>query len=93
MITAKRGLFELGKIVATPGAMEHISLAFARDVLGKHISGDYGDICAEDATLNDHAVHDGGRILSAYITPAGVKIWVITEADRSVTTFLLPDEY
>lgn len=86
-------LFNLGAIVATQGAMEHINPSWAKDVLNRHTTGDYGDICAEDATLNDKAIHNGSRLISSYYAPDGEKIWVITEADRSVTTFLLPSEY
>jgi len=57
------------------------------------MKGDWGQVCAEDWRLNDEAVQDGSRIVSAYITLKGVKIWIITEADRSTTTILLPDEY
>lgn len=93
MLTKLKPLFELGHVLSTVGAAKHITPQFAHDVLEKHTTGDYGVVCPEDATLNDKAIHDGSRILSAYLTPNDVKIWVITEADRSCTTFLLPDEY
>ncbi len=86
-------LFELGIVVATPSAVEHMTPDWAASVLNKHTTGDYGDIPAEDATLNDKAIHNGSRLISSYHAPDGEKIWVITEADRSVTTFLLPSEY
>lgn len=89
----KQKLFNLGQIVATPGAIERITPQWTYNVLTRHAAGDYGDICAEDATLNDHAVHDGGRIMSSYYAPDGEKIWIITEVDRSCTTLLLPEEY
>jgi len=57
------------------------------------MKGDWGDLSAEDKQLNDEAVQDGSRILSAYTTAKGAKVWVITEPDRSATTILLPDEY
>jgi hypothetical protein len=60
--------------------------------LNKHISGDWGDVCAEDKATNDQALKDGDRVLSAYKV-GDVKIWIITEYDRSYTTILLPEEY
>ena len=84
-------LFPLGQIVATPGALEALTDARQSPVefLARHARGDWG----EDKALNDEAVKDGSRILSAYRTKVGVKLWVITEADRSSTCILLPDEY
>lgn len=80
----------------TPGAIDAMAqggdspLKFLR----RHAAGDWGDVCAADAKLNDAAVRDGSRILSAYRTSAGDKLWIITEADpREVTTILLPSEY
>jgi hypothetical protein len=61
--------------------------------LARHKSGDWGDCCPEDARENDLSVKQGFRILSVYSTCKGEKLWVITEADRSVTTLLLPSEY
>jgi hypothetical protein len=86
-------LFNTGQIVATPGAMELAEegvnlLAY----LTRHISGDWGDLGGEDKTENDFSLEHGFRLLSAYDTPRG-RLWVITEADRSATTLLLPDEY
>jgi len=59
----------------------------------RHVSGDWGDVCTDDASANEWALKNDGRILSSYKTKVGEKIWVITEADRSATTLLLPDEY
>jgi hypothetical protein len=60
----------------------------------RHAQGDWGDVCEEDWALNDLALADGdGRIFSSYELPESGKVWVITEADRSVTTLLLPEEY
>ncbi len=86
--------FPLGRIVATPGALA-LSEAHAVDLLPlllRHRSGDWGDVCADDALANRNALHMGTRILSAYHT-AGGRFWIITEADRSATTVLLPSEY
>lgn len=95
-------LFPLGQIVATPGALNAVSCVFALDgLLLRHASGDWGCVDPEDAETNRFALAEGLRILSAYpIDPdkpcAGYGdncLWIITEADRSVTTILLPDEY
>ena len=83
-------LFSSGEILATPGA-----LGLGVDLmpyLFRHLTGDWGDVDEFDQRQNDLAVKDGSRVLSAYQTPAG-KLWLITECDRSATTFLLPDEY
>lgn len=68
------------------------------DLVERHICKDWGDLSDEDKRLNDEALHDGSRMLSAYILPTEVKIWIITEAtddkgDRAATTALLPEEY
>jgi hypothetical protein len=88
-------LFPLGHIVATPGALEALDRAGQSplEFLGRHVNGDWGDVPDEDKQEKDFSVQHGFRILSAYTTSAGEKIWVITEADRSATTFLLPSEY
>jgi len=94
-------LFELGQVVATPGALAATTHAQRLEFLGRHIRGDWGVVCAEDRKSNVAALTEGERLLSAYpIDPAQPSrgfgdntLWLITEADRSVTTFLLPDEY
>lgn len=88
-------LFPLGRVVATPGAIEAFENAGERpsDYIGRHMRGDWGDVSPEDWLSNDRAVVEGYRILSAYRLSTGVRIWVITEADRSATTLLLPEEY
>jgi hypothetical protein len=87
--------FRLGQLLATPGALQAIeeSGQAPGDFLSRHLAGDWGQVCPEDWRLNDQALKDGSRLLSAYQTARGVKLWVITEADRSVTTLLLPEEY
>lgn len=62
------------------------------EYLERHLNGDWGDLCEEDKAENNFSLEHGFRLLSAYDTPLG-KLWIITEADRSVTTFLLPEEY
>jgi len=91
--------FELGKIVATPGAIdlqnELLACNPARtllDYLRRHAKGDWGDLSEDDLAENEFSLKEGFRLFSSYETPAG-KLWIITEHDRSVTTFLLPDEY
>lgn len=88
-------LFELGQVVATPGAMEVISAAREdyTKLIHRHASGDWGNLEDEDKQANDYAVENGHRILSAYLIGVKDKIWIITEADRSSTTILLPSEY
>jgi hypothetical protein len=87
-------LFELGQVVATPAAiaaMEQLRIE-PRQLLDRHVSGDFGDIDDEDRKTNEDAIDEGCRILSAY--KFGKKaIWVITEADRNSTCILLPSEY
>jgi hypothetical protein len=88
-------LFPLGQVVATPGALEALQEAGQdpRALLRRHQSGDWGDMVDEDKAENDFSVNKELRIFSAYILSTGVKVWLITEADRSVSTFLLPSEY
>ena len=84
----------LGRVVATPGALGLASRhgVDLRALLRRHEAGDWGDVGVSDARANEHACRSGGRLLSAYSTPGG-RVWVITEADRSATTVLLPSEY
>ena len=88
-------LFPLGRTVATPGALGALALAgvLPRSLLGRHVCGDWGELDEEDWRTNGQALSTGGRLLSAYVLPDGVRVWVITEADRSATTLLLPEEY
>ncbi len=87
--------FELGRIVATPGALE--AFRAAGDVefkyLMRHLLGDWGEVDGHDLRANNKALKDGTRVLSAYTLPGGEKVWIITEADRSSTCILLPSEY
>ena len=86
--------FDLGKLFMTKGVAENCHYEDLFECVKKHSVGDWGNLCEEDKQLNDSAVVDGGRILSAYeIGENKVKIWIITEADRSYTTILLPEEY
>lgn len=87
--------FSSGQIVATPAALaameEHQCQPLT--LLARHLAGDWGVLPAEDAQLNDEALKSDGRLLSSYPLGGDTRIWVITEWDRSVTTFLLPSEY
>jgi hypothetical protein len=81
--------------VATPGALSALEKAeqLPAEFLDRHVNGDWGDVSDADKQENEVAVEQGNRILSAYTTNAGDRIWVLTEADRSATTILLPREY
>ncbi|MBN9519236.1 hypothetical protein J0H58_12060 [bacterium] len=83
----------LGQIVATPAALGVLTQPEIVAALRRHASGDWGNVDAEDRAANDDALHDGTRLLSVYQSASGTTFWVITEADRSVTTVLLPDDY
>jgi hypothetical protein len=87
--------FLLGRVLATPGALKALEEANqnAFEFLERHQAGDWGELCKEDKDENEFSVLNGFRILSAYRTRNDVKIWVITEADRSATTLLRPEEY
>lgn len=95
MIAKRTARFPLGKILATPGALKALSDSGQAplDFLSRHARCDWGDVCLEDRAANDRALEDGERLLSAYRTNEGARLWVITEWDRSVTTILLPEEY
>lgn len=96
-------LFRLGQILATPGALETLDPLGVDPlslVLGRHVLGDWGDLCDEDRELNTHSLANGMRIFSSYKLNASSgdgtsseTVWVITEADRASTTILLPSEY
>ena len=87
--------FTLGQIVATPGAIDLLerTSSDALDFLNRHQQGDWGSVPPEDAEENLSAIEHGNRILSSYYLNASERLWIITEADRSVTTLLLPNEY
>lgn len=87
--------FLLGQVVATPGALRALSEAgqTPHEFLSRHIVGDWGEVDQEDQKENELSLARGFRILSAYRLRDQTKIWIITEADRSATTLLLPEEY
>jgi hypothetical protein len=87
--------FALGQTFITPGAEEALQIAeqTAIEFLRRHMSGDWGELSDEDVKENQLSLKKGFRLLSAYQTGKGQKLWIITEADRSATTILLPSEY
>jgi hypothetical protein len=87
--------FPFGRVVATPGALRALEKAeqLPAEFLDRHVNGDWGEVPDADKQENELSVEQGFRILSAYTTNAGEQIWIITEADRSYTTILLPSEY
>jgi hypothetical protein len=94
-MTETRVRFSLGRIVATPGALETMARTQTKGLqyLARHASGDWGDLDVEDKAANDDALNTEGRLFSAYLLPDGTKVWIISEADRASTCLLLPDEY
>ena len=88
-----RPMFALGQLVATSAALLALKEAGQKpvDFLMRHAAGDWGEVDAEDCQVNDTALGDNGQLLSRYHLETGVEIWIITEADRSATTILLPE--
>jgi len=88
-------LFSIGKLYMTPGGLEALEDAKAdiQRLLMRHVSGDWSEMVEEDQRANHEAVLEGGRVFSSFRLANGVKVWIITEADRSYTTILLPEEY
>jgi hypothetical protein len=90
-------LFDLGQVVATPGAFQEFGPALMAELLHRHLTGDWGDLDAHDLRANNHALRTGGRLLSAYETPVG-RCWIITEGTddtgaRRSTCVLRPQDY
>ena len=88
-------LFPAGQIVATPGGLALLEQANKSplEFLYRHLRGDWGDLCQDDKTENELSLKYGLRLMSSYRVTETEKLWVITEADRSVITLLLPSEY
>ena len=95
VLNEKAMLFPLGQIFLTIGAKDALeeSCENAFEFLSRHQTGDWGEICDEDKQENELSLREGFRLLSSYRTNQGVKLWCITEYNRSVTTLLLPEEY
>lgn len=85
--------FRLGRIVSTPNALSQLTQDDILAGIQRHQAGDWGEVDAHDRAANDTALRDGTRLLSVYRSAAGVRFWIITEADRSSTTILLPEDY
>lgn len=85
--------FALGQTVITRNALKQLNPADVYASLRRHARRDWGDVCPEDAAENDLSLQEGFRLLSAYTDRNGTKFWIITEADRSATTVLLPEDY
>jgi len=85
--------FRLGRIVSTPGALERLTQEDVLHGIQRHQAGDWGDLDDEDRQANDQALISGTRILSVYRATNGTKFWIITEADRSSSCILLPEDY
>ena len=86
-------VFRLGQIVATPNALSKLSQDDILRGIQRHQSGDWGVVDADDREANNRALSEGTRLFSVYHTASGLKFWIITEADRSATTVLLPEDY
>lgn len=89
----KKARFRCGQLCATPAALDKVGRAGLIRLLERHLSGDWGDTCKSDARANEEALHSGNRIISWYQVSKELRIMIITEADRSATTILLPEEY
>lgn len=87
--------FSLGQVVATPGALRALEISGESplEFLRRHVTGDWGELDEDDRRENELSLREGFRLLSSYRLRSGEKLWIITEADRSVTTLLLPEEY
>lgn len=84
--------FQLGQTVITRNAADRLNPADVHRCIGRHQQGDWGELCAQDVAQNERSLQEG-RLVSVYHDLAGVKFYIITEADRSVTTVLLPEDY
>ena len=86
-------LFQPGEFIATPAVLAAVPRSVIDAAIARHLSGDWGDMTDEDKRTNNQALKDGSRLFSAYQVRKDTRIWIITEADRSATTVLLPEDY
>jgi len=95
MATPREPLFLLGLVMASPKVLDVLERHGVRpaELLDRHARGDWGELPPEDAKANNRALKDGERLLSSYPLADGVKVWIITEWDRSYTTLLMPEDY
>jgi hypothetical protein len=91
--SSQEGKFPLGHTLTTPGALASVPADEMQAALFRHHHGDWGDVSEDDRMENERSLRDGARLLSVFHTKTGVKFYIITEHDRSVTTVLLPEEY
>lgn len=89
----RRASFGLGQTLMTPGARDALDPEDILLAMRRHARGDWGDCCKDDQAANDLALMEGSRLFSVYHDRFGTKFWIITEADRSATTVILPSEY
>ena len=87
------GRFRAGQLLATPGVLSTVPRNELMTAFYRHLRCDWGDVCDEDKQRNDQALKDGSRLFSAYQLSENCRLWIITEADRSATPILLPEEY
>ena len=92
-VVEKTAKFPLGQLVSTSNALSKLAHEDVLTALSRHVQGDWGKICEEDRQENELSLKKGFRLLSVYYGANGTKFWIITEADRSVTTVLLPEDY
>ena len=95
LLIASKPLFSLGKVLLTSAtnAMFCEGSLDVSELINRHVSGDWSDMCDDDIESNKDAIANGFRVFSSYKLSESQNIWIITEADRSITTILLPDEY
>ena len=93
MILASQIKFQTGQIVITPNALSKLASDDILNALNRHVTGAWGDLNKDDKLENDIALEKGFRLLSVYHSAAGIKFWIITEADRRLTYVLLPEDY
>jgi len=93
MISSTDSKFAVGQLLMTPNAMDRLNNSDIQSALRRHAAGDWGDCCSEDRQANEEALIHGGRLFSVYHNDEELKFWIITEADRSATTVLLPEDY
>jgi len=91
-MAANQHKFRLGQVVITPNALMTLATEDVQAALCRHQSGDWGEVCPEDHDENEFSLNRGLRLLSVYRSN-GAKFWIITEADRSATTVLMPEDY
>ena len=92
-VIAVNSRFDPGKLMITRNALDVLPRSEINAAINRHLRGDWGDVCESDERINDDALKNGGRLLSVYHTKDDVAFWIITEADYSATTVLLPSDY